>query len=1770
MSQDTASSSTPSEPPAPAKKADEKPKRGRWRRRLFKTIFALVLFFVVIRVGVFFLLAMTLRKVANFYDLDLTYGRQEITVLGGDAGLWDVKVSRRGENKPFLEADYVHGNLSVMALLRTHIEIWRMEADGVRLDVTREADGKVPLLELVMAHLSGKSVANKPASNQPLELGSPFKIDALRLHRFRARISDLAVTPAFQDTLYADVRVSDLRNPEKPTSIEADVWSDEVLTALRFNGTGTAEGRVVKLDASFRGGGLNLGPVAQYLQPLGLNPVARSIDWAGTLKLSTDAGATPDSITANVRIADVTARADTKEVVAVQAIDIAAKSIDAKGVKLSDLAIDGVKVHAGRSTDGRLRFAGIELVPPPPATKPTKTHVELAPAAPAATSPVANRYFVTLDAFRLKDLQASFGDEALAQPTMLTLHIDELKTNAIARDANGRVVVPLTGTLRAPGIAEAIAIEGSIQPFEMPYELSASMTARHIRPDAIRPYLAPLGISSTLEDASLTGSLLIKARPTDTGGVDASFNVSKLVLQDAKTRLAMPLLSVDGVRIEPALASIVVNDAEIVGPELSASREADGTFRGAGLQFTPATATAQPAQQPATRPTTQLVELPVLPALPRIELKKLKWSGTKIELADNAASPARTFNLSDVGADLENLVIDLSSRPGESRDGKVNGYVSLPGLVNRFTVNGTFERVPNRTSFDVAVAGSGLTGGELAPYLAPLGVIPQLKDGSLALQLGVDLNLAAQRLSANLDVSDLSLKDGDAELAAIKSLRVEALEVADGAIASRSITIDSPSVWAKRLKDGALESGGVRLLPAKVDPLALPAPGPLLVVPYSPVPIRVGEVKVTNARAGWQDEAAFAPVSITLNADATMSNVALSLPGDPAAFTASGSIDSVAKRFSATGKLDVDPARVIFEGVIDASGITASAIDGYLPPGVKTTLSDASFKASVSASVLPVDETGQSLALSLRELQLEQQGQTLATVPALTVDVPLIDLEKNVIQIRSLMVERAAVANVKVMNDGTIHLPGLSVGLPPADAAPEPEAAPPAVAAAGAEQTEEQLAQQLAAARKPLPLVRIEKLDIGVESAGVQLEARGDAASIGVKDLHVVSAGPIQIGGAKAAELPPVTLKIQTELSPLVKQVDLDLIAAPFATEATFTGKLQANQIQGQGLLDLVPQLADLVDGSKLTEGSFHAGFDATLKVKRSRPTDFDLRRGFDGEVKLTDVQYRTDPSSDPVAGLESITLEGVRLNEAFAGGNVKLLTINKPLARVLRDAEGIHVLGWTIKLPAAGATTQAVVEGSVASAEDAKAQAAKPAVNDGSASSAPGPEFKIDKLVVTGGDVIVRDTSVEPALVVPINGLDVEVKGLSNRALVEERSIRFSALVSADKVELPTRAKRGEVVGAATEMRPLWSQVTTTGNLKLYPALDGYAKASVNGFEMQSLIGEAKAFGITLGDGIFDGVFDARFRDGGNLDLNAKLVTTDLALSEQENGLMQRTFKLPVPIDAAIDVVEDASGSITIPLKNIQVRSGEVSMGSVFGAAVGGVSNVVVTAIASAPVKGLQGIFGGGSAAAEPKPPIVLSFLPGDTSLEASLRAELDKLVLEMRKTPDLVVQLSHRLSNADAARSATLASPSPAQIEQMTALLRDRRIELINDRALLAANVSAELGSGGTSDDQLARLRDFDERIVSNDDALERLLELTRPGAELQAGRRTKATALDIASARLAAVRGYLDAAGTRERIAGFKDRVSVANPTFEVDAELPEGGTITIDQVVQKRAK
>ncbi len=116
-------------------------------------------------------------------------------------------------------------------------------------------------------------------------------------------------------------------------------------------------------------------------------------------------------------------------------------------------------------------------------------------------------------------------------------------------------------------------------------------------------------------------------------------------------------------------------------------------------------------------------------------------------------------------------------------------------------------------------------------------------------------------------------------------------------------------------------------------------------------------------------------------------------------------------------------------------------------------------------------------------------------------------------------------------------------------------------------------------------------------------------------------------------------------------------------------------------------------------------------------------------------------------------------------------------------------------------------------------------------------------------------------------------------------------------------------------------------------------------------------------------------------------------------------------------------------------------------------------------------------------------------------------------------------------------------------------RRADLERERRAALADERLVLRQGLSGDAERDRARGLELELATVERALDQVLELEREGAERQAERRTRAACVDLANARLEAVRDAI--AGHLETPA---DRIRISRPRVE-DAEGDAGGTITL---------
>lgn len=1754
----------------------------KWKRRLAIVAIAVIAIGVIARVILAVALPKVLNTVAKHYGLDASYERSEIYLISGSVGMWHLNFTPKNKpGEPVISTEYCRADVSALNLLRGKLVVYRVEADGVEVLVDRNENGEIELLKTLLGNPTPAKTETASGSFMPKEIDfdPPLRVDSLRVNQARTHFRDRSVTPAVDTVLDLSVRLSDFGSQKRPMRFSLDMTSPPLLDAIRVEGEGTARGQSIDALMNVVVRGVHPKPAAGYLAALGIRPSGDNIAMAMKAKIKTEPLAVqttsttqPAGLKGTIVVSNVTASADNVEAAGVDKLTIEIDSLTPSRVVFGKILVDNVRASAARTSDGAIRVAGLDLVGAPGRAEKREAIAGGGGLLPWKVGEV-----------NVQNVNATFTDDAVTPPAKLAVLVKQALVKNLASDGT-ELPTDVSVQMSLPGLAESVSVTGTALPLSAKKSLDLKIAATGVKPEAIRPYLDAIGVESRINNGALTCDVHAAVEQQTDGKLSAEAMFGNVKFSDGKELLAFEGVKVSDATIDPGANSVRIESIEVAGPQLAGARDKEGIIGAAGLilkpiasvqapkpvkpaasprNLAPQVATTQATAQLATAQATTAASGAVASSKPlKLEIGKLAWKNVGLSFDDEFVTPANNFSLGDTGIELTGIAVDLDPSAPASTPGKIRGWLTAPGIVGSIGVDGTIAPRGGGVAVDLVVAGKGLRADKVSAYLKSLGIEPTLKDGSIALHTAIDVAQTADGIVADVSVDGLKYADGADELAGVDGLKVTRAELSAGALSVESVAISKPRAKVSRDAEGYLSAGGARLVPAtqptgaavaSVPPAAAPSV-PTTTQPASdaakPMVITLGKLLVNDGSLAWSDQALMPAVNTVGRATVALDKLVIGKPADPAMLKLVAKVDGVIENATVSGVVSADsqtPSAVLD---VAATGIREGALGAYLPPGMDVTLKDGQFRTKLEAALAPVKAGGQSAKVIATDLDFRDAGGNAALLrfDSGRIIASRIDPAGKVVAIDEVSLAGFETEARKTA-DGKLQLLGLTVGPAPAKEqallveadAPVQQASatiPPASTAAPTTSIGEILQQQ----RNPFPLVTLEKLDVGLKRVAVTDESRAGSAPVVLADVTVKNRKKVELLGEDPASRPPVEIEIVGRIDPVAQQFNVNTVVAPFASQPTLRVDVSASGIKGEGLVAVAPELKETIDGRPMTDGRFNLALEAHARFARKGPAEYDFGKPFDAELSVKPIEFRASPDGEVIAGLEEVRAEGVRVDPATGGAVIRTLEITKPIFHAFRDAEGIHALGCVVKLPAtqpAGdeATTQPSManEQVVTITKEADAAPAQPAVK-------PSAEVRIDKLLVSGLDVLLEDRTTDPKLIVPLNSLDVEVRDLSNMALYEDRPIRFSVLAGAGKVPL-----------AGGQEKELFSQAAVNGQLSLYPAPRGWAKSSVSGFEMLALRGPASAQKVEIGGGVFDSTVDLRFRDDGMVDTKARLALTDLKMSEPPDGLIQRTLQLPAPLDAAILVLQDASGSITVPL-SVTVKEGEVGTGQILGQAAGAVAQIVATAIASSPLKVAGGV---GSMLGMEKEKVTgaqpageLSFAPADAELSDADVATVNQLLEKLRRQSKLEVTLKHQLGSADVDRAGVLANPSPDDCLALASRLRIRKQQLLAQREIIASETRAQIASNGPAASlaSIERLRAVDRELANTEDSLDRLYDMLRPGADRQAPRRTRSAAIDIGQARLDAVKAALVASG----IPGIDQRIVVTRSTF---AE-PEG--------------
>lgn len=1845
----------PKEPSAAAATTPAKTSRTRkWARRFRLTFFAILLLFAIFRIALQFMLPTVLRRTAAAYGLSANYERHEMDLFGGDVGLWHLVLAPSGGGEALLSADYCRGDVSTWDLLRGHLVVRRLEAEGINLLVERDAKGEIALLKKITGTLASSTPAVAPSSSPKtaapsavpaaapkspvatdIDLSSPFQLDAFRLDRVHAHVRDLSVSPPVDATLELNLRLTDLRSPTRPSGFDLEMSAQPVLESLRAKGVGRSAGKLLDAKMEVVISGLHPMPAAGYLRLLGLKPVARDLSLRMNADVKTSATTRPGALAAAMNIGGISVIADGQEVAGLNTIHIDADAIGAAFADIAKVLVDGGHCSVARSANGGLQLAGLELlpaIPVSPSTVPSNSSGSpvvsqiaappaiVAAAPPAPIPPTATAFTWNIAEIQLHHLQAGATDRFVSPAADLAISLDELTLKHLSNDpGQSKNPVDFSASLLAPGVAGSIHLAGSASRSANPQIANLTVQIDGFKPDALRPYLDAAGLECLVKDGSIRCAVQATATPDS---IDAT--VKDLRFADGRDLLTLSDVRLTGLDTGTTNPGLRIATIEITGPSFNARRDATGMFEAMGFRTKPARA-VRPAALPLSaaasiEPGSTALPLPAPAfALPKLSIGHFAWKDIRVAYEDQNAMPPTSIALNDAGVDITDLKLGDGTAANPA---KIKAWFSAPGLAEHLLLAGTLASQPEGSTLELDVTGDGLTGEHIGTYLKSSGIEPVLKNGSLKLHLNASMLNKPDGTSAPflaMSLTDMQLKDDGGELIGVDRLTVNGVDLANRATVANTINIDKPRVHVSREKNGTFSIAGFRTLlppppappgsspvpvasltPPAVSPNPNPAPASAQATIPAAAPASMPSstvtllklLKVTDAELKWTDNVPVSPVQLAASVNVDVSDFVYGRPADHAKINLVAKIEGCLDRLAISGR--VSPS-IIAPGAqleISADGLRAGALAAYIPPTLKSTLKDGRFKATLDAGLSPNPRGGRQGRLILTNLDYRDgpNGPALMHIDAANVRVNRYDPVGKIISIDEISLDGLDTTLQK--NPQGMNLLGLQTGVaaPPIAAAVAAQArmtvpvaspaAPVEVTAkvVAAPTTPQDIARMVSASRLDLPLITLEKLNLGIRRLTLSDNGRPTAAPFVLNNLELKNRNRIEMLGNDAENRPPIEVELKCQPQPLADSFTLNLSASPFALRPNLKMDLAATGVKGDRLLTAFPEYKSQIDGSKLTDGRLKAEFRAEVKMDRRDLLRLDFTRPFDAECSVKKLEFR-NADGPLLAGLEEIHSEGIHVEPKTGGAHAKSLEVTNLVASVVREKDGIHAFGLVLRAPAtqpvspqiAGTQQSAATQTAIA---PATIPASQPVVI--APASRPAGEIKLDALIVSGLNFRIEDRTVDPPLVMPITSMDLEARDLSNYLLYDaDKSTRFSLLVNAGKISLPKPLKKSGIAGALsdlaegdkakkesveTEEREIFSQLTASGKLSFYPSPKGWIKTSLSGLELAALNGEAKQAGFGLSAGTFDADIDARFLSDGALDVRPKFTFTDLGIADPPKGPVERYLHLPAPLDGIIAILQDASGQIAVPL-HFTVNQGKINSGDIAASATGAFLEIVVKAIASSPLKAVGGVasligFDLKDKKKFPPPPLSIGFEPAATAYLYTEGGLPSTLLERLKNDPTVQITLRHDLGAGDVKRAAERANPNGDDAQALAYQLRQKKMELLKERARIAGQARGEIGSGIDVTETLDRLRGVEREMAATEDGLDDLNNLVRPGAGRQALRRTRAACIAIGEQRLTDVYEVLLGSG----IPKIAERITITHAKFNPDDSI-DGGAVTL---------
>ena len=1681
-----------------------------------------------------------------------------------------------------------------------------------------------------------------PASRGEIDLTPPFKLDALRLQHVQVNFRDESLSPALESRLDMNVRLSDLGSEKRKTRFQIILSSPPVLDQLVVEGTGSSLGMDLLADMKLVVNGLHAQSLKDYLATLGISPVAESLAFScsGQIRtqgievtLNDEFRSSEDQITtteenetlsvpkvlgAHIELSDIVLTADGLENLALKHVSIDANMPHSDTIYFSKIELSEGRAHAWRQANNVLSTAGLRFV-----GRSKRGYTPGERSQTAADSPVIGEqtdsvhestsiFKWSVDKLSLRDLQLVLHDESVLPKTDLAFQIRRLTVEDVQQQETlhaGQLNV--LAELGVPGVVKTIHLKGTVDHSLPQKAVALKLSARGISPDALAPYLETLGLESLYDNGEFTCDVNAVFGPQDDSPLTGEISITDIHLKDKNELFGLKAISLQGVRLDPNSRTTRIENVDISGQRLALGRDETGCFtilgfrlvndqsrqQGEELSDNPRMGRSQDLSSKAVREDVGVFKeaeglraSPTKPAYeaeanktdssrPKIEIGRFSWHDNQFTFIDQAVLPAKSILIPDFGLELKNIVLDFSGEPVSI--GNLTAWLRAPGIVKQAMLSGSVSTIQAGLSLNLELTSEGLTATEVAPYLQALGIESAVTNGCLQAKLNANLAWAEEGINCSVTVHDVAVGDGDLQLAGLKRLEVDKLQVRDGSLVVDRIELDQPYLTVSREQTSVLNLAGISLLPrqeSKPKTESQPTPS-----------VRVSRFSINDGQLRWSDHAVEPAVLQMLIINATLTDFALGVDTPPSTVNITIEAPGIVKKADLSGKLHLNSSEQGVDLRLEATGIQTEHLAPYFSTGPRPALVDASFYGQLTGKFKQHQEGGYQASLSLSNFDYRDgAGQA----PLLKLDsakalLTRFDPNAHIVSIKELSIHGLeAVGERKTPNIVSMLGFEFQSGVSPASGARGTDNETP-------DNAESSMKKELRADAstsgqgqgttnggkgrlRQLPLITLDTLDLQFEKLTLRDRTRPATSPIILSDFRIRNRQPIKLLGEDPDTNPVVNIDIMGKLQPFTESLTLKTELSPFVSQPRIQAELDIGQISGSGLISVVPELAKVIDANGLSNGQLSGKAELILFMDRRDVLDFDLSKPFGLNVLLKDVQFIDTDKKITLAGIEELHADIPRLDLAQKSIHVKEIGLMRPHGTVSRENDGLHVLGLTLKALAKkeGADANSVTVSKRVNAEDAEIRD-----KDGLGSYAQRPNIRIDQILVNGIDFSFVDRTTDPATHIPLTGLDVEVRDFTTQGTEKTKPIRFNAILTAGEVSLPRKDKEQaaasddstDVTSAqlgsesedsdVMEKHLLFQEMSATGRLILYPKPDGWVKAGLSGLELVNFKGIAGQVGVTLNDGILDASVDMRFRREGTVSTRTRLVFTDLSLTEPPDGFLLRHLSLPTSLDTVLFILQDSEGAIRLPLA-FKIDEDGLSRGQVVNAATAATAALIANAIASSPFR-IAGTVGDILGAEEKKQKTeletyALQYAPGVTVASGEQLQKFERLLMRLQKDKNVTATIRHQLGGGDIKYAESLVNPSQKDNMELLTQLRVDKTALQMTRDQLASETRAAYAAGYHTEawKKTQRLQETERNLGLIERAQDDLLEMMRPGTEHAARRRTRYACLAIGKTRLNALAGTL----ASKDIPEMHDRIKFVPPRF-TETQGDHGGSVSI---------